>query len=117
KRGRALLDRELYLPKAWAEDAARREEARVPEGGRFATKLVLARRMIGRALDAGVPAGWVTADAVDGSDDGFRKAIEDRGLGYVVWVRTDNDVPVGWRQARVRARVPDVPATRWDRLC
>src|SRR5262245_33111074 len=28
--GRAFLDRELYLPQGWAEDAARREEAGVP---------------------------------------------------------------------------------------
>ena len=33
-RGHAFLDRALYLPKSWAEDAARREEAGVPAGGR-----------------------------------------------------------------------------------
>src|SRR5262245_2169799 len=83
KHGRALLDRTLYLPKAWAEDAARRDEAGVPRAVRFATKLVLARRMVERALAAGVPAKWVTADAVYGSDSGFRAALEGLGLGYV----------------------------------
>jgi DDE superfamily endonuclease len=34
-RGRALVDRELYLPKEWATDAARRTEAHVPGGGRL----------------------------------------------------------------------------------
>src|SRR5438270_12344156 len=48
RRGRALLDRELYLPKEWAADAPRRREAGVPKAVRFATKLVLARRMLGR---------------------------------------------------------------------
>src|SRR5581483_1814580 len=79
KRGRALLDRALYLPKEWAGDADRREEAGVPEGVEFATKIVLARRMVERAVAAGVPARWVTADAVYGSDYHFRATAE--GLG------------------------------------
>lgn len=36
--GRTFSDRELYLPKAWAEDRERRAEARVDEGVEFATK-------------------------------------------------------------------------------
>src|SRR5205823_8933678 len=47
-KGRALLDRALYLPKDWAGNPARREKAGVPEGTEFATKLVLARRMVER---------------------------------------------------------------------
>src|SRR5215468_9276854 len=35
--GHVLLDRELYLPREWAEDAARRHEAGVPEEAAFAT--------------------------------------------------------------------------------
>jgi SRSO17 transposase len=115
-RGRALLDRELYLPKEWAEDAARREEARVPKAVRFATKLVLARRMVERAVGAGVPAKWVTADAVYGSDYGFRSTLENLGLGYVVGVRTDYAVWAGFRQVRVKALLAEVPAGAWQRL-
>src|SRR5215469_2173934 len=55
--GHVLLDRELYLPQEWADDAERRREAGVPEEVRFATKPQLARRMLARA--AGVPAAWV----------------------------------------------------------
>jgi SRSO17 transposase len=116
RRGRALLDRALYLPKEWADDADRRRAAGVPEAVRFATKLALARQMVGRALDAGVPAKWVTADAVYGSDYAFRKAAEDRGLGYVVGVRTDHAVAVGFRQVRVRSLLAEVPAGGWHRL-
>jgi SRSO17 transposase len=115
-RGRALLDRALYLPKDWAADRKRRKAAGVPKGVPFATKLVLARQMVERAVAAGVPAGWVTADAVYGSDYGFRKAVEEAGLGYVVGVRTDHAVCVGFRQIRVRALLAEVPADGWHRL-
>ena len=115
-RGRALLDRELYLPKEWADDVARRQGAGVPKSVSFDTKLVLARRMIDRAMAAGVPATWVTADAVYGSDYRFRFALENRGLGYVVGVRTDFCVWVGFRQVRVKSLLPEVPATAWHRL-
>ena len=66
--GRTFLDRELYLPKTWAEDHERRAQARVGEEVKFATKPEeeLAMAMIARALDAQVPAGWVTGDEVYG---------------------------------------------------
>jgi SRSO17 transposase len=115
-RGRALLDRALYLPKEWAVDAKRRAEAGVPTAVPFATKLVLAQRMIERAVTTGVPARWVTADAVYGSDYRFRSALENQGLGYVVGVRTDYAVWAGLRQVRVKALLTEVPPTAWQRL-
>lgn len=116
RRGRALLDRELYLPKHWAEDEKRRRAAGVPLNIRFATKLVLARHMVERALATGLPASWVTADAVYGSDYGFRRALENQGLGYVVGARTNHTVRIGWRQSRVKALVADFPDSAWRRL-
>jgi len=115
-RGRALVDRELYLPKEWAHDAARRTAAGVPKAVPFATKLVIARRLIERAVAAGVPARWVTADAVYGSDSRFRSALENQGLGYVVGVRSDHAVWVGFRQVRAKALLAEVPAAAWHRL-
>jgi len=116
RKGRALIDRALYLPKEWANDADRREEAGVPDGVEFATKLVLARRMIDRAVAAGVPARWVTADAVYGSDYHFGTAVEGHSLGYVVGVRADFAVWAGFRQVRVGALLAEVPAGAWHRL-
>ena len=62
--GRTLHGRELYLPQEWAEDAVRREEAGVPPGTTFRTKPQLAIAMLERALDVGVPVGWVAADEI-----------------------------------------------------
>ena len=86
-RGRAFIDRELYLPKAWTEDQARCRAARVPDQVGFQTKPQLARVMLGRALDAGVPASWVTADEVYGGDPALRDWLEDRGVSYVLAVK------------------------------
>ena len=116
KKGRALLDRALYLPKEWANDDERREEAGVPEEVEFATKIVLARRMIDRAVAAGVPAEWVTADAVYGSDYHFRTTAEGHGLGYVVGVRSDFAMWAGFRQVRVGTLLAGIPADGWHRL-
>jgi SRSO17 transposase len=114
--GRAFLDRELYLPREWADDAGRREEAGIPPAVRFATKIALGRRMIERAVAAGVPAQWVTADAVYGSGYGFRSALEGLGLGYVVGGRADFAVWAGFRQARAKALLAEVAAGGWHRL-
>src|SRR6267142_2445268 len=61
--GHVLLDRELYLPKAWTDDPARCRQVGIPEGRRFATKPHLAQQMLQRALAGGVPARWVTNDS------------------------------------------------------
>lgn len=49
-RGRALVDRELYLPKSWTDDPERCSAARIPEDRSFATKPELARAALRRAF-------------------------------------------------------------------
>jgi SRSO17 transposase len=115
-KGRALLDRALYLPKDWAADAGRREAAGIPEEVAFATKILLARRMVERAVAAGVPARWVTADAVYGSDYHFRLTVETLGLGYVAGVRADHSIFAAFRQVRVKALLDQIPADGWTRV-
>jgi SRSO17 transposase len=60
--GHALMGRSLYLPKSWTSDAGRMQAAGVPDEVGFATKPALAREMIEKVLDAGVPAGSVAGD-------------------------------------------------------
>src|SRR3712207_9070299 len=55
KKGAAFVDRSLYLPREWTEDLERRAEAGVPQKIRFATKGDLAKEMLRRAFEAGVP--------------------------------------------------------------
>jgi hypothetical protein len=66
--GHGMIDRELDLPQGWIDDPGRCRAAGVPDQVGFATKPELARQMLDRALEAGVPAGWVTADEVYGGD-------------------------------------------------
>ncbi len=87
--GHALVDRQLYLPKAWAEDEERRSKASVPQDLAFATKPAMAREMIARTLDAGLPCAWVLADALYGSDSRLRRLLEDRSQAYVLAVRSN----------------------------
>lgn len=84
--GAPSKDRELYLPKAWAEDPERRQRAGIPEERAMATKPVLAAQMIERALDAGIEAAWTAGDAVYGQHTGLRRRLEARGMHYVMAV-------------------------------
>ena len=119
-RGRALVDRELYLPKEWAGDPARRVEAHVPERVGFQTKPQLAKAMLERAVDAGVPARWVTADEVYGGDARLRAFLEQRGLAHVLAVKATQPLWAHGEQgpAEVPARelVARLPARAWRRL-
>lgn len=100
-RGHAFLDRELYLPAEWADDGARRAQAGVPAAVRVATKPELAQRMVERALDDGVPAAWVVADAVYGDSRRLGMMLEDRQQPYVLAVSGKAYVWAGWEQQRV----------------
>src|SRR5262249_13034175 len=115
RRGRALLDRELYLPKEWAEDEPRRKEAGIPTPVRFATKPRLAEGMLRRAWRAGVSAAWVAGDAVYGSDGAFRRFLEGHAQPYVLAVRSDQRLWVGFTQARVDGLADRLPARAWRR--
>ena len=108
--GRTFLDRELYLPKTWTEDRERCAEAGIGDDVAFATKPELAIRMLSRALDAGVPASWVTGDEVYGQHPGLRRFCQARGLPYVLaiasnqWVWVEGDRGPAQRHAKAVAQ-------------
>jgi SRSO17 transposase len=116
--GSTLIDREVYLPKMWTDDAQRCAAAGVPEHVRFATKVALARRMLARTFDAGVPAQWCTADEFYGGDRHLRRDLQARGVGYVLAVARSHRVTAQPLDGPVRAdRLADALPTRaWNRL-
>jgi len=115
-RGRAFLDRALYLPKEWVADRARRQEAGVPESVSMATKGQLAKEMLARAFAAGVPAAWVTADEVYGDDGALRAWLEEHDKPYVLAVSCDHRLWVEGQQERVDVLRAGLPAAAWTRL-
>ena len=114
--GRAFLDRELYLPGEWTEDLTRRQEAGVPEEVTFQTKPQLAKTMLQRALESGVPATWVTGDEVYGSDRRLRVWLEQQGMPHVLAVKSNEPLCFGMKQVRAAKLAKQVPAEEWVRL-
>ncbi|MFE6176180.1 transposase [Streptomyces sp. NPDC056464] len=88
--GHAAIDRELYIPRSWTDDADRRRAAGIPDEVAFATKPAPATAMITRSLDAGIGARWVTGDEVYGANPHLRAALEARRTGYVLAVACDH---------------------------
>jgi SRSO17 transposase len=116
-KGRAMIDRELYLPKSWTEDPARCQAARVPEEVGFRTKPQLARVMLERALDDEVPASWVTADEAYGGNPALRRWLEERGVWHVLAVKCTEllgvDGPKGPVRQSAEQLAAAVPAEQW----
>ncbi len=109
EKGAAFVDRALYLPKAWTNDAERRAEAGTPEGVVFRNKIELAERMLERSFAAGVPARWVVADSFYGRSHAFREWLEERGRPYAVMVPKTNAVPLGGRKKKIEQHVERLP--------
>ncbi len=117
RHGAAFLDRALYLPKEWAADSERRQGAGVPDAVAFHTKPELAREMLARVLDAGVPCGWVTADTVYGSDRLLRFLLEQREQPFVLAIPSDDPLGRdGPTYYPARDLVANLPPTAWQRL-
>lgn len=117
RKGTAFLDRELYLPREWDRDKARRQEAGIPGEVGFAKKSELAMRMLKRVIKAGVPCRWVTADEVYGNDRQLRRWLEEENHPYVLAVSSNQYVwwhGLGQRQVGTLAK--GIGKEAWQRL-
>ena len=115
--GATFLDRVLYLPESWTSDRERCREAGVPDEVAFATKPELARQMLQRAVEAGVPAAWVTGDSVYGGHSGLCNWLEAQPLAYVLTVSPkDTLINLEWYPQRVSTWLADLPTQGWRRL-
>ena len=116
--GHTLLDRELYLPKSWTQDAARCLEAHVPAEVSLATKPELAAHMLTRTLNGGISAAWVIGDTVYGSHRPLRAVLEVRQQAYALAVPRREQVQVQAESAprRVDHVARGLPAEAWQEL-
>jgi SRSO17 transposase len=116
KKGAAFVDRSLYLPREWTEDLERRAEAGVPQKIRFATKGELAKEILRRAFEAGMPARWVVADTVYGTARGLRGWLEEQECSYVLAVPATKGVYHEGTQRQAQSLAKDLPAEAWERV-
>ena len=115
-KGQILLDRALYLPQEWADNPQRRKKAKVPETIVFATKPQLAQTMLSHALDAGIPAAWVTGDSVYGNDRPLQALLQARRQAYVLAVKSDLRLPFLSGGIRAQTLAKRVPPSEWQTL-
>jgi SRSO17 transposase len=119
RHGHAFIDWALYLPREWTSNAARLAAAHVPSDVRFATKPQLGARMIARAIAAGVPFAWVTADTVYGVG-AVEMALRKAGKGYVLGVSSDHQFHSWDREPVIGGTAEDIAQqlelSAWQRL-
>jgi SRSO17 transposase len=123
--GYAPLDRQLYLPREWAEDRRGRRATHVPDGVAFRESWRIGLDLIDRSRP-GLPVGWVAGDDEFGRVSGFRAALRFRRLRYVLdvpcntLVRDPGAPPAAGKQRRPWRRVDEwaeaQPLGRWRRL-
>lgn len=123
-RGHVFLDRRLFLPEEWCDDADRRTHAKIPKEVSCQTKPEQAGEMLEHAWQMGVPMQWVAGDTVYGCSPHVRHLIEQAGKWYVLAVtsviRVWRERPAvlspqeqtGGRPRRKMRLAPDVPASQ-----
>lgn len=118
--GTAFIDRELYLPDEWRGDARRRARAGVPDLA-FASRVDLARRMLGRALHSDIPASWVVTSEMADVGVPLHEWLQRAQMPNVVEIRATAPlrVTIGDRTVRMSAGdlMRTVPARQWQAMC
>jgi SRSO17 transposase len=112
-RGQALVDRRLYLPQPWAEDAERRQQTHVPEAVSFQESWRIGLELLDRSA-AELPFGWVAGDDEFGRCTEFRTQLRLRRLRYVLDVPCNTLVrDLAEEPARGRRRPPWRRVEEW----
>lgn len=113
--GAAFLDRDLYVPEEWLADPVRSREAGIPEDIQLTTKGELAKQMLARAFEAGVPAKWVVGDALYGYDE-LRLWLEEQQKYYVLAIPETHLIWVAGRQQPIGYLAALLPGEAWSVL-
>jgi SRSO17 transposase len=116
KYGHALIDRELYLPQSWTEDPERCRAAGIPPETGFTTKPRQAQEMIARALAAGVPFAWFTADETYGQAKWLQAWLEEHDIWYVMAIRCSDTLTTPEGERRADDLIAALPARAWQKI-
>ncbi len=79
----------LFVPEEWAHDATRRQKTGIPPQVGHREKWRLALDTLDELAGWGLVPPAVVADAGYGQNADFRDGLSERGIGYVVAVRSD----------------------------
>jgi SRSO17 transposase len=88
----ALLYGRLYRPKARIDESHRAAHVKRPPGIPYRRKTAVAEELIDQGQSWEVPARPLVADAFYGNDFGFRQALRQRQVAYVVEVESSTSV-------------------------
>ncbi len=123
--GQALVDRQLYLPQAWAEDPARRRQTHVPGEVAFQERWRIGLGLLDRS-GSDLPFGWVAGDDEFGRCAELRAQLRRRRLRYVLdvpcntLVRDLGEEPAAGRRYPPWRRVDEwarsQPRRRWRKV-
>jgi SRSO17 transposase len=115
-RGHCLIDADLYVQQAWFGDPQRLTRAGFAPDHTFRTKTAIALEQATRALDSGIPVGWMAADEVYGRSSAFRSYFEGQRIPYTVAVGVDFQVTTLLGDAcRADALAGRVTGRGWNR--
>jgi SRSO17 transposase len=107
-----LVDFRLFLPEAWAQDAARCAKAKVPEEQRVhRTKAELALALVETARARGLSYQWIGGDEVYGNNAELTAALEDLGETFLMDVAANLQV---WTE-QPQFQAPPPPSGRRGR--
>jgi SRSO17 transposase len=139
-RGRAVVDKRLYLSEGWTDTPARCDAVGVPRAQqRYRSETELALEMLQQAQARGaLTAAWVTGDDAFGKSPAFRDRVAALGLWFVLEIPPDTPVwpeaptwetppysgkgrppvarPVVAERQQVRERAAALPPAAWQEI-
>lgn len=119
RRGHALVDFRLYLPREWTRDRKRLNKAGVPRDVSFATRHELALDMLETQGDL-LPHEWIAGDDEMGRSSWFRQQLRSRGERYLLAVPSNTlvrDLTAAEPPYSGQGRRKQAPFVRVDQWC
>jgi SRSO17 transposase len=114
-KGRALIDRELYIPQEWFKDDKRRIDADIPESITFKKKPQLALEMLKRTFENNIKPTWVVGDEVYGCYS-LRSWLEENQQQYAMAVPNNYPISIGFDQYKAKYLLEKFADSEWKMI-